>query len=413
MRLLGPFTQLVPMDGLPPRGPVMDDALRVIEQGGIVESQGQILAVGAYPALRSEYGKATPVPHSEGGVAIPGFVDSHTHICFAGSRAADFARRNAGLSYQEIAKQGGGIWNTVQATREASTQGLAELTTQRARKMTRRGCTTIEVKSGYGLSVEHELRILQAIGHAQKESLADLIPTCLAAHICPKDFQGEPQEYLEHLLAELLPKVKAQGLADRVDIFIEEGAFGSAISLDYLQRAKAMGFALTVHADQFSVGGSKVAIECGALSADHLEVSSSDELNALAKSEVVCTALPGASLGLGCAFTPGRALLDAGACLAIASDYNPGSAPMGDLLTQAAIYGSVQKLRNAEVLAGITVRGALALGLHDRGELAPSKRADLAVFDTQDHREILYHQGQLGPSQVWVQGQPAMTEAKH
>lgn len=413
MRLLGPFTQLVPMDGLPAKGPVMDDALRVIEQGGIVESQGQILAVGAYQTLKSEYGDAKPVPQSQGGVALPGFVDSHTHICFAGTRAADFARRNAGLSYQEIAKQGGGIWNTVQATREASDETLAQLTAKRAHKMTSRGCTTIEVKSGYGLSVEHELRILGAIQKAQKETLADLIPTCLAAHICPKDFQGEPSDYLEHMLAELLPKVRSQGLTRRVDIFIEEGAFGPGISLKYLQQAKALGFDLTVHADQFSVGGSKVAIECGALSADHLEASSPAELAALAKSEVVSTALPGASLGLGCAFTPGRALLDAGACLAIASDFNPGSAPMGDLLTQAAIYGSIQKLRNAEVLAGITVRGALALGLRDRGQLAAQKRADFAVFDTQDHREILYHQGQLGPSQVWVQGQPLSAEPSH
>lgn len=410
MRLLGPFSQLLPMDGLPARGPLQDDALRVISQGGLVTKDGKILDVDEYSQLKAKYPSATPVPQSEGGVALPGFIDSHTHICFAGTRAADYARRNAGLSYQEIAKQGGGIWNTVTATREASSTTLAKLTQERAQQMTRRGCTTIEVKSGYGLSVKHELRILESIKLAQKSCPASLIATCLAAHICPKDFQGDAADYLSHIAQELLPQVKAKDLASRVDIFIEDGAFGPDIARDYLKKAAELGFEITVHADQFSTGGSQVAIECGSLSADHLEASSPDQIAALAQSQVVSTALPGASLGLGCAFTPGRSLLDQGACLAIASDFNPGSAPMGDLLTQAAIFGTMQKLSEAEVLSAITHRAALALGLQDRGILKKDKRADLAVFPTQDHREILYHQGQLAPQSVWAQGQAAFTQ---
>lgn len=405
MRLLGPFTQLLPLDGLPTRGAIQDHALRVIENGGIVESHGKIIAVGTYQNLRAGFPSAESVPDSGGGVALPGFVDSHTHICFDGSRAADYARRNAGLSYQEIARQGGGIWNTVNATRQASTDRLTTLTARRARNMARRGCTTIEVKSGYGLSVEHELRMLRAIHQAQKTSHARLISTCLAAHICPKDWDGDAKHYLEHIAQMLLPQIRAEGLSNRVDIFVEQGAFTPPLAIPYLEKCREMGFDLTIHADQFSVGGSELAIEFGAKSADHLEASGERELLALAKSSVVATALPGASLGLGCAFTPGRKLLDADGILAIASDYNPGSAPMGDLLTQAAIFGAAQKLSNAEVLSGITQRGAWALGLRDRGILAPNYRADLVVFDTIDHREILYHQGQLGPSQVWVNGQ--------
>ena len=173
-----------------------------------------------------------------------------------------------------------------------------------------------------------------------------------------------------------------------------------------------MGFELTLHADQFTPGGSEVAVTCGALSADHLEASGPSEVQALAQSDVVATALPGASIGLGCDFTPARALLDAGACLAIASDFNPGSAPMGDLLTQASILGAFEKLANAEVLAGITYRAARALGLSDRGRLLPGMKADLAVFPTDDFNEILYHQGQLRPSLVWKNGECVLDKTR-
>lgn len=405
MRLLGPFSQLLTMDDLPDRGALKDEQLSPIPDAGLLTAQGEILALGAYKDLQTAYPEAIESDKGRGGVLMPAFVDSHTHICFAGSRALDYARRNAGLSYQEIARQGGGIWNTVQATREASLDKLASLCAERAMRMSRRGCATIEVKSGYGLSVEHELQLLEAIAQAQRQVRADLIPTCLAAHICPKDFEGGPSEYLDSITQKLLPQVKERNLAQRVDIFIEDGAFDPALARGYLNQARALGFEITVHADQFSTGGSAVAIECGALSADHLEASTTAELKALANSSVVATALPGASLGLGCAYTPGRELLDAGACLAIASDFNPGSAPMGDLLTQAAIYGAAVKLCNAEVLSAITRRAALALGLKDRGFLRAGLRADLVAFPAKDYREILYHQGQMGPEQVWIQGQ--------
>ncbi|MEL6720755.1 MAG: amidohydrolase family protein, partial [Bacteroidota bacterium] len=263
---------------------------------------------------------------------------------------------------------------------------------------------TIEVKSGYGLSVDEEHKMLKAIQLANEETIVDLIPTCLAAHIFPKDFDGKITDYLQEISEKLFPKILTEKLCNRVDAFIEEEAFSRSIIRPYFEKAKQLGFDLTVHADQFHTSGSEVAIEFGAVSADHLEASTDKEIALLAKSEVIPVALPGASIGLGCDFTPARKLLDAGTSLAIASDWNPGSAPMGNLLTQAAILGTFQKLSNAEVLAGMTFRAAAALKLKDRGRLQQGKLADIVAFPTEHFNEILYHQGQLKPSRVWKAG---------
>jgi imidazolonepropionase len=202
----------------------------------------------------------------------------------------------------------------------------------------------------------------------------------------------------------LFPKLKEENLTGRIDAFIEEGAFTEQTITPYFEKAREMEFDITVHADQFSTGGSQVAVRFGAISADHLEASTDKEIALLAESPVIATALPGASLGLGCGFTPARKILDAGGALAIASDHNPGSAPMGDLLTQAAILGAFEKLTNAEVLAGITFRAAAALGLEDRGMLAEGFLADLTVFHTDDSNEILYQQGNFKPCLVYKRG---------
>ena len=263
----------------------------------------------------------------------------------------------------------------------------------------------MEVKSGYGLSLEEELKMLRAIAEAHKRTPADLVATCLAAHMVPRDFEGSPSAYLESMAQLLFPVLREERLTNRVDAFIEEGAFSQADIAPYFAQAKAMGFDITVHADQFSTGGSEVAVAHGAVSADHLEASTDKEIQLLAKSEVIATALPGASLGLGCNFTPARKILDAGGALAIASDHNPGSAPMGDLLTQATVLGAYEKLTNAEVLAGITFRAAEALKLYDRGRLAEGFLADFSVFHTKDYREVLYHQGAFKPCSVWKAGQ--------
>ena len=211
------------------------------------------------------------------------------------------------------------------------------------------------------------------------------------------------------MLSELLPQVREEGLSSRVDIFIEKSAFTRAQAETYLTAAAHMGFDLTVHADQFSTGGSAAAITCGARSADHLEASGPAEIRALAESQVIAMALPGASLGLGCGYTPARKLLDAGASLAIASDFNPGSAPMGDLVAQAAILGAAEKLSNAEVLAGITCRAAAALGLSDRGVLQTGALADFNIYAVDHYNEITYQQGRLKPASVWKQGESILS----
>ncbi|MGB5402734.1 MAG: imidazolonepropionase [Robiginitalea sp.] len=412
-RLIGPFAQLVTLEGLPLKGSLRDEQLIVREAVGIRVRGSEIMEIGPFERLAREARteKIEIVELPGGRVGVPGFVDAHTHSCFAGSRARDYALRNSGSTYLEIAKAGGGIWDSVQQTRMAPPEVLEALLLKRIHRFLNAGITTLEVKSGYGLSVSEELKMLRVIRSASEKTEMDLVSTCLAAHTCPKDFQGSVPEYLQLLETELLPVLIAEGLTSRLDAFVEQSAFTPREIMPYLQKGKAVGFDLTLHADQFTTGGSGVAITCGALSADHLEASGPSEIQALAKSEVIATALPGASLGLGCGFTPSRALLDAGACLAIASDYNPGSAPMGDLLTQAALLGTFEKLSNAEVLAGITFRAAAALALKDRGRLVAGQKADIAVFQTDHYNEILYHQGQLRPVQVVKNGRLHLSKA--
>ena len=404
--LIGPFSQLLPMSNLPIKGAIADENLKVYENAGILVEAEHITSIGAFKELASIVKEQeVEIIELEGNhTCLPGFIDSHTHICFGGSRARDYALRNSGKTYLEIAKAGGGIWDTVTQTRKATKEALVKGILKRAKRHLHNGTTTIEVKSGYGLSIEEELKMLHAIKEANQKLAADLISTCLAAHMLPKDYDGTAQAYLNEISSILFPILKEQKLTSRIDAFIEESAFSSADIEPYFKKAKEMGFDITVHADQFSTGGSEVAVQFGAISADHLEASTDKEVDMLSKSNVIATALPGASLGLGCDFSPARKILDAGGALAIASDHNPGSAPMGDLLTQAAVLGSFEKLSNAEVLAGITFRAAAALSLEDRGQLAKGKLADFAVFHTSDYREILYQQGNFKPCMVWKKG---------
>lgn len=403
-RLIGPFSQIVPLRELALKGAIADDTLEIIINGGVLVRDGVIADLGEFETLSGKYPDVAVDKVTEPAVLIPGFVDAHTHICFAGNRARDYAMRVAGKPYLEIAKAGGGIWDSVTQTRAASVDELAELTAERANRLLRDGVTTIEVKSGYGLDPHSELKMLRAIRTAAASTPAELISTCLAAHTKPRDFEGSTTEYLETILKELLPAVSAEMLSNRVDIFIEESAFAPDESLAYLEQAKNMGFDITVHADQFSTGGSAIAVKLNAVSADHLEASTDEEIRLLAQSDTVAMALPGASLGLGMQFTPARRLLDGGACLAIASDWNPGSAPMGDLLTQAAILGAYEKLTLAETLAGLTFRAAKALGLEDRGRIDNDQLADFQAYPTTDYRDIFYNQGTLKPHAIWKNG---------
>ena len=394
------------MDHLPLKGSLKDAQLEVLEEAGIIHQKGMILEIGIFKDLCAKYNSSNiEIQIIEYDlVALPGFVDPHTHLCWAGSRANDYAMCLEGKSYSEIAQSGGGIWDTVTKTRNASDEELKKQLVVRASRQFNAGITTCEVKSGYALELAGELRLLEIIRSVHQEYPIDLVSTCLAAHIKPKDFEGNTVGYLQFLSKKLLPKIKAKKLSNRVDIFVEEGAFGVREAETYLVEAKKMGFDLVVHGEQFTSGGASLAVKVGAKSVDHLEMIQSKAIELLAASEVVSVALPGASIGLGCQFAPARKLFDAGCCLAIGSDWNPGSAPMGDLLLQTAILGTFEKLTNAEQLSAITFRAAHALNLDDRGILKKGNVADFIGFPCNNYQEILYQQGMLIPASIWKNG---------
>lgn len=399
--LIGPFSQVLTLRNLPKSGAINDQQLEIISEAGVLIQNGKICAIDSWHKLQKQ---ADHLQELQGPLTLtPGLIDAHTHLCFAGTRARDYSDRLNGMSYQEIAARGGGIKDTMYATRQASEQELCTLNLARLARHLKSGITTVEIKSGYGLSVDQELKMLRVIQNMKKHTPQRLISTCLAAHVPPPEFT-DPSAYLEHLSVELLPRIQSENLCQRIDAFIEPNAFPATLALPYLKHAQSLGFELSLHADQFERGGALLAAELGAKSADHLEASHRVDLEALAQAQVSAIALPGASLGLGCGYTPARLALDVGCSLAIASDWNPGSAPMGDLLLQASVLGAAERLSAAEVWAGMTLRAANALGLSHIGSLDLGYHADLLAFPCSDYREILYHQGMLRPSHVWCQG---------
>ena len=391
--LIGPFSQIITMANLPERGAISDNSLEIIEDGKIIE-------VGDFLSLRKNniYIREINYPC----VLLPGFIDSHTHVCHYGNRSDEYAKRNSGISYQQILEEGGGIHNTMNSTSNCTDEQLTEDTLNRLKRHFHDGVLTCEVKSGYAPTLEDEIRMLKIINKIDRSNEIDLIPTCLAAHIPPKKYESS-KKYLDSILNDLLPKIKKDKLSNRVDIFIEEKAFSVTEASNFLEKVKS-DFHITAHANQFTSGGLKVGVDNGAVSVDHLEVITDQEIDYLSKSDTTGVVLPGCSLGLGIPFAPARKLLDNNCKVSIASDWNPGSAPMGDLLMQASLLGSIEKLSNAEVFAGITCRSANALSLVDRGSLENGKIADMIGFKTNDFRDILYNQGKLKPSFICKRG---------
>lgn len=404
MKLIGPFRQIITLANLPLKGAIHENQIEVLEDGGIIIDDETIVEIGNFETLSQQHPTIEIEQIKTEQILLPGLVDSHTHVCFGGNRAKDFAMRLDGKTYLEIAESGGGIWSTVTETRKKTVDELKDITLKHISQLAKQGITTTEVKSGYALSVEGEIKMLEAINMANQESEIDLVTTFLGAHMKPKDFEGSNKEYLELLVKEVFPKLKTDDLANRVDIFVEQSAFSIEEGDYFLNEAKNQGFDITIHADQFTAGGSYLATKYNALSADHLEFSGEEEVKNLANSNVVATVLPGASIGLGMQYAPARKLLDAGCCVSIASDWNPGSAPMGNLLTQASVLATFEKLSMAEVLAAITFRAAKALNLADRGTIEKGKKADFISFSTFDYRNIIYYQGQLHPTHVWKNG---------
>jgi imidazolonepropionase len=366
----------------PLRGPALGE-VEVIEDAYVLCREGEIAAVGR---MRDLHPLTDEVEELDGGglCALPGLVDCHTHACFAGDRVEEFSLRAAGASYEQLHAAGGGILATVRATRAAGPEALTEATLRHRDRMRAHGTTTFEAKSGYGLDRETELAQLQAI------RAAGGVPTFLGAHALPPEF-GDPDAYLDFLLAEVLPE--AARLAEAADVFVEHGAFDVAQARRYLVACRSAGLALRLHGDQFAeLGAISLAIELGARSVDHLEATGADGARSLAASEVTALLLPASALFLGRPMPPARALVEAGAIVAIATDFNPGSAFCESLPLCSALACTQLGLSPGEALATCTVNAAHVLRRAGRiGRLAPGYDADIVLIDAPDWRYLAYH----------------------
>jgi imidazolonepropionase len=372
-------------------------AVDVLEDAYVLCSGETIEAVGRMRDLPALDGEVVELDGA-GRCAIPGLVDCHTHAAFGGDRVEEFSLRAAGAGYEELHARGGGILSTVRATRAAGEQGLRQAVERHRGWMLRHGTTTFEAKSGYGLDRDTELASLRAI------RAAGGIPTWLGAHAVPPEF-ADAGAYLDFALAEVLPE--AAQLAEAADVFLERGAFDAAQARRYLEACRNAGLALRLHGDQFSEQGAiPLAIELGARSVDHLEATGDEGVRALAASPVVAVVLPASALCLGRPMPPARALVDAGAAVALATDFNPGSAFCESLPLCCSLAATQLELSPAEALAACTVNAAQVLGRADRlGRLAPGYRADLVLLGAPDWRYLAYHLAGDLVDQVVVAGE--------
>ena len=356
---------------------------------------GRVAARGPAAELPSE-AEAAPRLEAAGAVALPGLVDSHTHAVFGATREHEFEERLAGATYGEIAARGGGIAFSVRDLRGRSEDDLVRTTAPRLAAFARWGVTTVEVKSGYGLDTENELRILRVVRRlAADPSLPRLVPTFLGAHAVPDEFAADRAAYVRLVMDEMLPAVVREGLASFCDVFCEEGAFTVDESEAILSRAAELGLGLKIHAEEFThSGGAALAARKRAVSADHLVALDEADISALVSAGTVATLLPGTSffLRLG-RYAPARALVDAGATIALATDFNPGSSMTQNLLLMAAFGCCSMGLTIPEALRAVTRGGARALGEDDRGVLECGAAGDVALYDVPDYRHLVYHYG--------------------
>ncbi len=378
----------------------------VVLDGAVAARDGTIVWVGprrdlpASPAIR-EY-------DLDGGWLLPGFVDCHTHLVFAGSRAEEFERRLAGESYAEIARSGGGIRSTVVGTRKASEDDLFESAASRVRALLAEGVTTLEVKSGYGLDRDTEVRMLRVIRRLGRSLPCTVRSTFLGAHALPAEFEGRADEYVEYVIASVLPAVLVEGLADQIDAFLEDIAFDAGQCRRLLVAGAGAGLGVRLHADQLSDGnGAGLAAELGARSADHLEYTSSDGVRAMAAHGTTAVLLPAAFYTLReTRVPPVEEFREQGVPIAVASDINPGSAPFRSFLLALNMASVLFRLRPDEVLKGATSVAAEVLGLVDRGRVAPGQRADLASWRIDHPRDLCYWAGGNPCGGSWVAGDP-------
>jgi imidazolonepropionase len=377
---------------------IQESDMDIISNAVLVTADDKIIWCGPKKMLPKEYSKIKNEVDMQGRTVLPGFVECHTHAIFAGNRAAEFELRNQGVSYQEIAKSGGGILSTMSSTRKISVADLKVISQKRVDNFLMQGVTTLEIKSGYGLNLKDEIKSLQV---AKKMTGPRIVTTFLGAHALPPEFKTATQ-YLDYLCTEILPIIKKKKLSNRVDVFIEDGFFSKELTREYLQNARALGFYITLHADQLSLsGGADLAVDFKAQSADHLIRIKDEQIQLLAKSDVTCVLLPAADLYLKSEFPPARKLIEAGARVALATDFNPGSSPTQDLSLVGLLARLEMKMTLPEVISAYTFGSAAALGMQSKvGFLAPNMYADFISIDAK-WDELFYSAGSNNVKQVF------------
>ena len=399
--LIHSASQLLTLSGGPQRGHDLG-SLGIIPGGALLIEDEIILAVGTTDELRAAY-PDEPTLDAGNKVVMPGFVDPHTHLIWAGDRAAEFERRLQGISYLEILAEGGGILSTVRTTRTSSMSKMMEETRPRLWSMFEFGTTTAEAKTGYGLRTATELRMLQALLALNDEGPLEILPTFLGAHAIPPEYRDRPDDYTDLLCDTMLP-ILAQWWPHHapyhtlpfVDVFCETGAFDLEQSRRILTRARELGFPLKIHADEFdNLGGAALAAELAAVSADHLVATSQEDIQALAGSDTVAVALPATPFGLAeQVYTPAQDILDAGGLLAIATDLNPGTAWCENMQFAMALACRYMRLTPAQAISAATINSAAAVQQADRvGSLEPGKQADLLILSVPDYRHLGYRFG--------------------
>jgi imidazolonepropionase len=378
-----------------------------VRRGSAVAVEGgRIAAIGPAPDLRRRWPQARHESWS-GCVLVPGFVDSHTHAVFGRWRIEEFEARARGRTYMEIHAGGGGIGASVRDVRALDEQALLERARPRLRRLLEHGTTTVEIKSGYGLRLEDELKTLRVIRALATEGPLDVVATFLGAHAIAPELVDRRDAYVSAVVEEMIPRVAAEGLAEFCDVFVEPGVFTLAEGERILGAAREYGLGVKLHADEFEwSGGAELAVRHGAVSADHLGAISDAGLRALAESVTVATLLPGTALFLGhTRYAPARRLIDAGAAVALATDFNPGTSPTTHLPLMMSLAVTQMRMTPAEALAAATVNGAAALGRRDGlGTLTPGAPADLAAFRVTEYREIAYRYGENHCVAVWKRG---------
>lgn len=389
---------VVPGAAGPQRGDALGN-LNLITDGAVAVNKGVILETGPTAVLHQKYDPRDTID-ANGRCLIPGFVDPHTHLPWAGNRAAEFEQRIAGATYMEIMAAGGGIMSTVRSVRQADVDTLVAANLPRLARMMAFGTTSVEAKTGYGLATDPELRQLDALLALHHRQPVEITPTFLPAHAIPAEYQGHTDEYVNLVINEMLPAgvewMEEHGVALFCDVFCEEGVFDVAQTRRILETAAALGYKLKLHADEFAgLGGTKLAVELGAVSADHLVATPDEDIAALGQGDTIAVGLPGTPFGLGHHdYTPAQKILDAGGALALATDLNPGTCWCESMQMIIALACRYMGLTQAQALAAATINAAHAIGRgHEVGSLEPGKQADILILETDDYRQLGYRFG--------------------